>query len=143
MTFTQQLIQFVMKHWLMCGAFVLLLVLLFIEEARAKGLGSQLSVQEAISLMNHEQAVVLDLRDKDAFKAGHIVDAMNIPKADIEQNINKIKAYKQRPLIVVCANGQQSMQVAAQLKKQGFEKVRALARGMQAWKNESMPVKES
>jgi len=142
MTFTQQLIQFVMKHWLMSAAFLALLILLFIEEARSKGLGSQLSVQKAIDLINHEQALVLDLRDKNVFKEGHIIGAMNIPKADLDQNINRITNFKQRPIIVVCPNGQQSVQIAQQLKKKGFEKAQALSRGMQGWKSESMPVKK-
>ncbi len=142
MAFTQQLLQFVIKHWVMCGALVLLLVLLFVEEARSKGFGSQLSVHKAVDLMNHEQAIVLDLRDKDTFKTGHIIDAINIPKADLEQKMNKIINFKTRPIIVVCPNGQQSTQVAAQLKKQGFEKIQALSKGMQAWKSESMPTRK-
>ncbi len=142
MTFTQQLIQFATKHWLMCGAFVVLLVMLFIEEARSKGLGSQLSVQQAVDLMNHEQAVVLDLRDQVTFKAEHIVNAINIPKSNLEQSMNRLVNFKQRPIIVVCAAGQHSVQVAMQLRKQGFEKARALAKGIQGWKNESMPMKK-
>ena len=126
----------------MCGAFLALLILLFIEEARSKGLGTQLSVQKAVDLINHEQAVVLDLRDKSVFKDGHIIAAINIPKSDLDQNINRIVNFKQRPIIVICPNGQLSMQVAQQLKKKGFEKAQALSKGMQGWKNESMPVKK-
>jgi len=143
MSFTQQLMQFVIKHWLMSSAFLGLLILLFIEEARSKGLGTQLSVQKAVDLINHEKAVVLDLRDKNAFKEGHIIDAINIPKADLDQNLNRIINFKQRPVIVVCPNGQQSVQVAQQLKKKGFEKAQALSKGIQGWKNESMPLKKS
>ncbi len=142
MVFTQQLIQFVIKHWLMVGAFVILLVILFIEEARSKGLGASISAQKAVGLMNHEQAAVVDIRDRNLFKEGHIVNAMNIPKADLEQNMNKLNGFKTRPIIVVDANGQHAMTLTQQLKKQGFENVHALSRGMQVWKNESMPTKK-
>ena len=142
MTFTQKLIQFVVNHWLLVGGFLILLILLFYEEARSKGMGSNVSVHEAINLINREDAIVVDIRESNAFSDGHIAKARNIPRDQVDQDLDKLKAFKARPVIVVCARGQFSMQVAAKLRKAGFEKAQSLQGGMQAWTNAAMPTKK-
>ena len=142
MTFSQQLTQFVVNHWALVGGFVLLFILLLLDEARSKGLGKQLEVHAAVALMNREGAVVLDIRDLAAFDGGHIAGAHHIPSSDIDQNMSKINPFKAAHLIVVCQRGQSAVAVAAKLSKQGFEKVQVLAGGMTAWQNASMPIKK-
>src|SRR5258708_6038186 len=97
----QDLILFLMKHWLLSGLFVIFLILILVEEVRSKGLLNQLIPHAATQLINREQAVVIDIRDVDAFRSGHIVGAIHIPSADIERQMNKLNAYKDRPLIIV------------------------------------------
>ena len=142
MAFTDKLIQFVTHHWVMVGAFLLVLILLFVDEARSKGVGKQISVHEAVDAINREDALVIDNRGTESFKEGHIAKARNIPSDQIDQSVNKLTAFKQRPIIVVCEKGQNSMSVANKLRKHGFENVRSLSGGMQAWKSASMPVKK-
>ncbi len=135
-----QFIQFVIRHWLLSGAFLVVLILLIIEELKKRGLGSPVSPQAAVNLMNHEQAVVVDIRDKTAFSNSHIINAINIPQADLERGLNKLEKYKQRLLIVACTSGQKSQAVAVKLRKNGFEKACALAGGVNAWKNADLPL---
>lgn len=142
MTLTEKLIQFVTHHWIMVGAFLILLVLLFVDEARSKGVGRQISVHEAVDAINREDAVIIDNRSANSFKEGHIAKARNIPSDQIEQSMNKLAALKQKPIIVVCERGQSAMTVANKLRKNGFENVRTLSGGMQAWKSASMPIKK-
>ena len=141
MTFSQQLTQFVANHWALVGGFILLFILLLLDEARSKGLGQQLNVHAVVALMNREGAVILDIRDEEAFNAAHIAGAHHIPSLEIDQNISKIKAFKASHHIVVCQRGQSAMAVAAKLSKQGLEKVEVLKGGMTAWNNASMPTK--
>lgn len=142
MTFTQKLIQFATNHWALVGGFLFLLVVLFFEEARTKGMGTAVSVHEAVNLMNHEDAVIIDIRDSESFSKGHISKARHIPKNEIDQKMDKLAAFKERPIIVVCDRGQTSMQVSAKLRKAGFEKAQSLSGGMYAWLGASMPTKE-
>ena len=67
-----QLFEFIGNHPFLVGTFVLLLVL-FIRNETQRG-GRSVSAQELVGLVNKEDAVVLDLRDKKEFEAGHIVD---------------------------------------------------------------------
>jgi len=136
----QDIIPFVIHHWFLCSIFIILLILLFIEEARVKGLFGQLSPQELVQLMNRESAVVLDIRNRDVFQEGHIVGAINIPQGDLDKDLTKLNKYKDRPIIIVCQMGQKAGEVAVKLKKQNFERVQVLSGGLNSWKNAQMPL---
>lgn len=136
----QDIIPFVLHHWLLCGLLLVLLILLMVEEARSKGLLGQINPQELVQLINRESAVVIDIRNRDAYQGGHIVGALNFPQAELEKDFNKLSKYKDRPMVVVCAMGQKAGEVAVKLKKQNYERVHVLSGGMNAWKNAQLPV---
>ena len=136
----QDIIQFAVNHWLLCGLFIVLLILLLLEEARSKGLLGQLGPQDLVQLINRESAVVVDIRNREAFQDGHIVGSVNILQAELEKDFNQLRKYKDRPIVIVCATGQKSGEIAAKLKKQNFERVHVLSGGINAWKNASMPL---
>ena len=136
----QDIIQFAVNHWLLSGLFIVLLILLLLEEARSKGLLGQLGPQDLVQLINRESAVVVDIRNREAFQDGHIVGSVNILQAELEKDFNQLRKYKDRPIVIVCATGQKSGEIAAKLKKQNFERVHVLSGGINAWKNASMPL---
>lgn len=136
----QDLIHFLIKYWYFSLPFVVAIVLLFIEEARSKGMLSQLSSHRAIQMMNRDQASVIDIREKNLYKQGHIVGAINIPKKDLDVNTSKLENKKDKPIILVCANGQQSGSLASKLRKEGFKEVAALSGGMQSWQQDNLPI---
>ena len=136
----QDIIQFVVNHWLLSGLFIVLLILLLLEEARSKGLLGQLGPQDLVQLINRESAVVVDIRNREAFQDGHIVGSVNFLQAELEKDFNQLRKYKDRPIVIVCATGQKSGEIAAKLKKQNFERVHVLSGGINAWKNASMPL---
>ena len=53
--------------------------------------GDALSPHQATLLVNRENAVFLDIRDKKAFDGGHIVDAINIPSAKLKDRMVELK----------------------------------------------------
>lgn len=136
----QDIIQFVTHHWLLSGIFIILLILLLIEEARSKGLLGQIGPQELVQMINRESAVVVDIRNREAFQEGHIVGAVNFPQAELEKDFTKLSKYKDQPIVVVCVMGQKAGDVAIKLKKQNYQRVYALSGGMNAWKNAQMPL---
>ncbi|WVM91352.1 rhodanese-like domain-containing protein [Halopseudomonas pachastrellae] len=77
MQFLQHLIEFIGNHYLLTSAFLIVLALLLFTEGRKSG--KAVSTGEATTLINRENAVVVDLRLKKDFSAGHIVDSLNIP----------------------------------------------------------------
>ena len=135
----EQLTQFLTNHWQLGLALVIVLVIIFINELISqKNRGKEVSTTAAVEMMNHENAVVIDLRDAAAFRAGHIIDAIHASADDFNQQ--SMDKYKTRPVILVCARGLQSAPLAAKLRAQGFVQPMVLSGGMTAWQADSLPL---
>ena len=133
--------QFIGNHALLCGAFAVVLFLVFFIEARIAGGGGQhLTPQLVTQAINREEAVVVDLRDASVFRDGHIVGSLNIPMADWDVQQKKLEKYKAKPLVLVDAVGQKVQMYKIKLIKAGFTDVRILAGGINAWRAASLPL---
>lgn len=138
-----ELMQFALKHWLLVSAFVVALILLLIEEGRSQGGGAgQLSPSGLTSLINRQDPQIIDLRDQRAYQEGHIINAKNMSVTELE-DVSKLEAYRQQPIVLVDANGAKVGPIAQRLRKAKFEQVHILKGGMTAWKSGSMPVVKS
>lgn len=133
-----QVLEFIGNHPILVSAFVLLLVL-FIRNETRRG-GRSVTVQELVELVNKENALVLDVRDKKEYDAGHIVDALNIPFSTLDNRVNELKKHRERPIVVACKMGQHAGTAGTILRKHGFEKVSRLSGGVTEWRNQSLPV---
>ena len=136
-----QLFTFIGNHPFLVGTFVLLLAL-FIRNETQRG-GQSVSAQQLVDMVNRQNAVVLDVREKKEFEAGHIVDAINIPYSALESRLSELKDYKERPLVVACKMGQHSGPAGTLLRKNGFQQVSRLTGGVAEWRNQSLPVVKS
>jgi rhodanese-related sulfurtransferase len=137
----QHLFEFIGKHWALCAGFVIVLIMVIVEELRSRGKGGgMVSAEAAVQLMNREDAGVLDIRPAAAFRSGHIIGAVNVAKDDLASNLNKIKKFQEKPLIVVCERGNDANRVALSLRRQGFVKPLVLAGGIEAWKSAKYPL---
>lgn len=133
-----QLSQFVVHHWPLCVAFFVLLFIIVLNELMTyKTKATEITPQKAIDLINNEGAVIIDLREKEAFKKGHIIDSINAVAADFSQP--KMSQYKDKHLILVCAKGQQAASVATTIRPLGF-KPSVLRGGFAAWQNDDLPL---
>ena len=134
----EQLIAFVTNHPFLVGTFAVLLGL-FIRNEMARG-GASISAAELVQLVNNENALVVDVRDKAEFDSGHIVDSINIPFSSLETRADELSKYKDRPLVLACKMGQHSGSAGTMLKKKGFENVSRLKGGIAEWRGQSLPV---
>lgn len=98
------------------------------------------SPNEAVLLINRENAIVLDVRNAAEFSGGHIADARNIPLAELEGRLGELARYKDKPLLVNCQGGVRSANACNVLKKGGFTKVYNLDGGVNAWMQAKLPV---
>lgn len=133
-----QLLEFVGNHPVLVGLFVTLLVLFLVNEGRRGG--RSVSAQELVNLVNRENAVIVDLRDRKEFEAGHVVDAINIPFSTLESRSGELEKYRDRPIVAVDRMGQHAGAAGTLLRKAGFENVLRLSGGMAEWRNGNMPV---
>jgi rhodanese-related sulfurtransferase len=92
-----------------------------------------------LELINHSNASVIDLRPASAFTEGHVIGALSVPHSELVNKSKKIEKLKVQPLILVCANGVDSVRAAVTLGKQGFD-VRVLDGGIRAWRDAEMPL---
>lgn len=134
----QQLIQFIVKHWALVAAFVAMLGWLLIEEAKAQGGANKLTPAGVTHAINRENALLIDVRDASAYRAGHIVGAENVSSSDFSRQQEKWD--KQRMIVLIDAMGTKTAPLLMQLKKAGFEKAHLLKGGMHAWESAHMPV---
>jgi len=138
----QEIMQFVSRHPILCIAWIgLLAAVLF---TTFKGLTSKVKVitrGEATRLINKEDAVVVDLRQRDDFRKGHIASAINLLPADIKaNNLGELEKHKDKPIIVVDGTGMQANEPTNTLVKAGFANVTVLKDGISGWSGENLPL---
>lgn len=133
-----QLLEFVINHYILVGAFIFLLALFFRNESQQGG--TTVSPSELVKLINREDALVVDLRDDKEFRAGHIVDSINVPYARVEERIGDMEKYREKPVVVVCKMGQQSGPAGKKLRANGFLDVRRLTGGIAEWRAANLPL---
>ena len=134
----EQFFSFLGDHPILVGMFLLLLFLFFRNE-RTRG-GATVGTQELVRLVNKENAVVLDVRERGEFMEGHIVDALNIPYASLESRLDEISQHKEMPIIIACKMGQHSGAAGTLLRKNGFINVTRLTGGYTEWRAQNLPV---
>lgn len=138
MQFLQHLIEFIGNHYWLTTAFLVVLALLIITEGRKAG--KAITTQQATALINRENALVVDVRPKKDYAAGHIVDSISIPQDSFATRMVELEKHKERPIILVCANGQHSGPCSKQLKAAGYNQVSRLASGIGGWRSDNLPL---
>lgn len=102
----------------------------------------QAGIAEALQLINHKNALVLDIREENEFNAGHILNSRLIPLGKLSERIGELERYRERPIVVVCRSGQRTTAACALLGKQGFGQVYNLAGGVLAWQKAGLPLEK-
>jgi rhodanese-related sulfurtransferase len=136
----QDFITFLQLHWVLSATFItVIFVLLIIELIKQKQSATQLSPSRVTQLINHDDAVIIDLRSSTLFADGHITGAESVPFTDLNQKMKKLDKFKSKPVVLVCLNGSEAPRAALTLKSNGFN-VHTLAGGMRAWREADLPV---
>jgi rhodanese-related sulfurtransferase len=140
----KQILQFIQNHWMLCSASIVVLLLLIFEEIRGRITGlPKMSAQDVVLALNRENALVIDLRTKNAFANGHILGAINVVRTEIDQQLKKFENYTDRTLILVDDYDSDLSVVNAKLQKIGLTKIYALAGGLNSWKDAQLPLSKN
>lgn len=132
-----RLIEFVGNHYLLSTAFVFLAIALMLYESRRAG--KSLSSRELTSMVNADEAIVLDIRQDKDFSAGHIVDSVHIPRAKLASRMTELERHKDKTIVVVCDSGMTAGPVCTQLQQAGYTTAR-LSGGISGWRNDNLPT---
>ena len=134
--------KFLVDNWMLvalaCVSGGMLLGTSMRGSARAGAVGPA----EAVRLINREKGVLIDVSEPAEFAASHPSGARNVPFGQLESS-KELPANKSLPLVLVCPSGSRAGKAAALLRRQGYENARALAGGLGAWREASLPTERS
>ncbi len=106
---------------------------------RTRVSGPALTTLQVTQLINGRNATIVDIRPPAEFAKGSLPNARNLPADKVKDGAGGLK--KDKPLIVICANGQAASKVAAQLRASGFNEVFILGGGLAAWREAGLPIR--
>lgn len=137
-----EILDFAMRHWVLSIVFIAILLAIIIEELRSKkGKQHHLSPSDAVRLINHENAILIDIRSEPKFKNGHIAKSISIPVTtkDYALIVKKLQKYQKKPIILCADATQQTASLEKILQKENLN-IYFLANGIQAWIKAELPL---
>jgi sulfur-carrier protein adenylyltransferase/sulfurtransferase len=87
-----------------------------------------------------EQVALIDVRDPDEYRDGHIEGATNISRGFLEFRIGAAVADPKTPMVLYCQTGLRSVLAAKALRELGYTTVVNLKGGFQRWAQSGLPV---
>lgn len=133
-----RLFEFVVNHYILVSLFVAFLVAILILESRRGG--AKISAQGAVNLINKDEAIVVDIRDRKEFGEGRITGSVNIPLNSLKSRVAELNKFKDKQIIVADKMGQHSAMAVKQLNAEGFSNVLRLNGGIADWKASNLPL---
>ena len=122
----QEIMQFVGRHPILSIAWIALLVAVLVTTFKS---------------LTSKVKVVVDLRQRDDFRKGHIAGSINLLPSEIKaNNVGELEKHKDKPVIVVDGSGMQCQEPANALTKAGFAQVFVLKEGVAGWAGENLPL---
>lgn len=137
----QEIIDFAGRNALLSMAFVGLTLALIVTEIMRLFQGFKgINPATMTRLMNHENALVVDLRSASDFQAGHISGAKNVQMNQFDPENKLLANVKDLPIVLVCKAGNTASDAAKRLVKAGFKHVSVLDGGIGAWQSADLPL---
>ena len=103
------------------------------EEARQAI--AEIPVEEVKTRLERgEQWTLLDVREREEYREGHLEGALSLPRGFLEMRVEETVPEKQTPILAYCAGGVRSVIAARTLKEMGYENVMSMIGGYTAWK---------
>lgn len=103
----------------------------------------EVSVEEfEVMIENHDDLLVVDVRDTAEFERGHIPGALLIPLGTLAglPAENLLGAHQKKTLILCSQHGTRSAHAADKLRQMGFENVYSLAGGISRWMSQGFAL---
>ena len=91
-------------------------------------------------LKSGEPLTVIDVRDPDEYRDGHIEAATNISRGFLEFRVATVATDPAAPVVLYCQSGLRSVLAAKALQELGYQNVINLGGGYQKWTQSGLPV---
>jgi len=108
---------------------------LFVKFANeAKMQVTEIDVETLAQALQGETApLLIDVREREEWQAGHIADAIHLSKGVLERDIEKQVPDCHTPMVLYCSGGYRSALAAYNLQRMGYQEVYSLKGGTSAW----------
>lgn len=137
----QPFIDFLVRHWILSTVAVVLAVLLIGNElSRRLQKFKTLEPSDVARKAGREGVALIDVRESNEWKEGHIKGARHIPLGQLDKKLGEIRAESPDEVVLYCRSGNRSATAANLLVKNGMENVSHLGGGILAWEAQSYPV---
>ncbi len=135
---------FIEKNWwLILAMFVSGALLLWPLVQRRLSPVKDIGTLNVTHLINHQNAVLLDLRETAELTGGKLPNALHIPLSQLKERSGELAKLTGRPIVVYCARGQRSRAAGATLANLGFAGIYQLQGGIKAWKDAGLPLQSA
>ena len=134
-------VAFIEKNWILVVALVLsgaLLIWPLIK--RRLSPVQEIGTLNVTQLINHDNALLLDVRETKEFEGGKLPNALHIPLSELKGREAELAKLSARPVVVYCSQGRRGDAAAGTLAKLGFAKIYTLRGGLKAWKDAGLPL---
>jgi len=104
---------------------------------------------DLVDLLNvGEPVLVLDVREKNEFDAGHIAGSLHVPRGVLEsasefgyeETIPELVRSRGSAIVVVCRSGYRSVLAADTMQRLGYRNVKSLKTGLRGWNDFEQPL---
>ena len=134
-----EFIQFLQGELLLTGTLFALIILLIVNIFSEKYRKYQVvDTNGAVSLMDDDELIIIDVREEKERKAGFLSKDLNIPMGQVKAKMDSLD--KSKNILVYCKSGTRSDRIADILSKNDFQKVSSLKGGFNAWLKADLPI---
>ena len=134
-----EFIQFLQGELLLTGTLFALIILLIVNIYSEKYRKYQVvDTNGAVSLMDDDELIIIDVREEKERKAGFLSNDLNIPMGQVKAKMDSLD--KSKNILVYCKSGTRSDRIADILSKNDVQKVSSLKGGFNAWLKADLPI---
>jgi len=136
-----ELIQFLQGEPLLTGTLLALIILLIVNIYGDKFRKyAVVDTNAAVSLMDDDELIILDVREEKERSSGFINNDINIPMSQVKNKMGSLD--KSKNILVYCKSGTRSDQISGFLSKNAFQNVSSLKGGFNAWQKAELPIQK-
>jgi rhodanese-related sulfurtransferase len=100
----------------------------------------EISISDALAAITRG-AVVIDVRERDAYEKGHIAGAVSVPLEELKRRAAEYAAAKEKEYVIYCGDGSTiGPEGTRVLNEAGHPSAKNLAAGLSGWKAAGHPV---
>lgn len=100
----------------------------------------EVDINDSKKMLADDCVKVIDVRGAEEFNQGHLPNTINIPRGVLEFQIADNVSQKITPILIYSNTGKRAALAAQTLHQLGYQNVKSISGGLDAWKACGMPV---